>query len=238
MLKMNQKAHVVATTGQTEIDKKLGGGIPMGSLTLVEGQSDSGKSVLSQQICFGSLQAELGVAYYTSENTVKSLVTQMISLNMDVTDYFLIDQLRIYPLALPAKTNDADAIFTRLLGHMQSLPKKFKLVIIDSLTNVVSHSNETSVIDFFTACKQYCDEDRILLIVAHTSAFDERMFIRVRSLCDAHFSLRVEVVGERLIKVMEVSKVRNAELNSGNIVSFDVEAGLGIRIIPVSKAKA
>ena len=33
------------STWNAEIDKKMGGGIPMGSLTLVEGQSDAGKSV-------------------------------------------------------------------------------------------------------------------------------------------------------------------------------------------------
>jgi flagellar protein FlaH len=41
-----------------------------------------------------------------------------------------------------------------------------------------------------------------------------------------------------MIKVMEVAKVRGAEMNTGAIVSFDVEPGLGIRVIPYSKAKA
>ena len=39
----------VITTGQADLDAKLGGGIPVGSLTLLDGQSDSGKSVVSQQ---------------------------------------------------------------------------------------------------------------------------------------------------------------------------------------------
>ena len=64
------------------------------------------------------------------------------------------------------------------------------------------------------------------------------MLIRIRSLCDAHLRLRMEEVGERLVKVLEAAKVRNAERTTGNIVSFDVEPGLGIRIIPISKAKA
>ena len=41
-------ARRVVSTGNSEIDKKLGGGIPLGSMTLIEGESDSGKSVLSQ----------------------------------------------------------------------------------------------------------------------------------------------------------------------------------------------
>ena len=45
----------IISTGIDDIDKKLGGGIPIGSLTLIEGQSGSGKSVLSQQFTWGSL---------------------------------------------------------------------------------------------------------------------------------------------------------------------------------------
>ncbi len=39
----------VISTGSAEIDKKLGGGIPVGSLVLLEGQSESGKSVVSNK---------------------------------------------------------------------------------------------------------------------------------------------------------------------------------------------
>ncbi len=77
----------VISTGNTEIDKKLGGGIPVGSLVLMEGQSDAGKSVVSQHFTYGGLKARMGIAYYTTENTVKSLMSQMSSLDMDVMDY-------------------------------------------------------------------------------------------------------------------------------------------------------
>jgi archaellum biogenesis ATPase FlaH len=37
---------------------------------------------------------------------------------------------------------------------------------------------------------------------------------------------------------MEVAKVRNAMQSTGNIISFGVEPDLGMKIIPISKAKA
>ncbi len=46
---MNLAPEGIISTGNAEIDTKLGGGIPVGSLALVEGQSASGKSVLAQQ---------------------------------------------------------------------------------------------------------------------------------------------------------------------------------------------
>jgi flagellar protein FlaH len=37
---------------------------------------------------------------------------------------------------------------------------------------------------------------------------------------------------------MEVCKVRGASKATGNIVSFDVEPHIGIRIVPITRAKA
>ncbi len=94
---MTTETTQIISTGSSEIDKKMGGGIPTGSLVLLEGQSDAGKSVLSQHFSHGALSAKMSVAYYTTENTVKSLMSQMASLDLDVTDFFLCDRMRVYP---------------------------------------------------------------------------------------------------------------------------------------------
>ena len=229
----------IISTGSGEIDKKLGGGIPVGSLVLLEGQSDAGKSVLSQHFSHGALSNRMSIAYYTTENTVKSLMSQMGSLNLDVTDYFLCDRMRVYPLETGSvQDNDARRAFQLLINHFESLPVWFKLVVVDSLTALVAHSDDRAIIDFFAGCKGLCDKGRTIIAVVHSYAFDDRMLIRIRSLCDAHLILKMEQVGERLIKILEVAKVRNAEQSTGNVISFDVEPGLGMKIIPISKAKA
>jgi flagellar protein FlaH len=217
----------------------MGGGIPVGSLVLLEGQSDAGKSVLSQHLTHGALTSRMSVAYYTTENTVKSLMSQMASLNLDVVDYFLCDRMRVYPLEIGSLEEDATKeAFQSLIDHFETLPTRFTLEIVDSLTGLVSHSDDRAIIDFFAGCKQLCDQGRTIVAVVHSYAFDDRMLIRVRSLCDAHLTLKMEQVGERLIKIMEVAKVRNADQSTGNIISFDVEPGMGMKIIPISKAKA
>lgn len=226
------------STASAEIDKKLGGGIPIGSLTLIEGQSDAGKSVLSQHMCYGALQADLGVAYYTTENTVKSLLSQMSSLSLDVPDPFLVDRLRIYPMQIATKGVDTELVFSRLARHTATLPESFRVIIVDSLTNIITHGEDSSIVDFFVACKELCDNGRTVFTIIHSYAFAEAMLIRVRSMCDAHLRLKMEQVGEKLVKMLEASKVRNAELSTGNIISFDVEPGMGMKIIPITKAKA
>jgi flagellar protein FlaH len=50
--------------------------------------------------------------------------------------------------------------------------------------------------------------------------------------------MRVEDLGTQLVKVMEVAKIRGANKTTGNVVSFDVEPNFGMKIIPITKAKA
>jgi len=237
MVSEGRKREVICT-GVPEVDEKLGGGIPVGSLTLIEGHSDAGKSVLCQHLTWGTLSAaQAGVVYYTTENSVKSLITQMDSLSLFTQDYFLADHLRVYPLTFHTYVQDGQKPFYVLKHHFARLPKRFKLVIVDSITLLVSHSNPTSIIDFFSQCKNLCDEDRSIVLVAHSYAFEEDMLSRTRSLCDARFRLRLEQVGDRMIKLMEVLKVRGADRPTGDVVSFDIEPGVGMRIIPLAKAR-
>jgi flagellar protein FlaH len=231
-----KKKREVIVTGVAEIDDKLGGGIPVGSLCLVEGHADAGKSVLCQHLTYGTLRSgQAGVAYYTTENSVRSLIAQMDSLSLCTLDYFLCDRLRIYPLVF--SSGNCREIFKLLKYHFSKLPADFKLIIIDSITLLISHSEPVSIIDFFAECKHLCDKGRTIILVAHSYAFEEEMLSRTRSVCDARFRLRLEAVGDRMVKLLEVLKVRGADRTTGDVVSFDVEPKIGMRVIPLSKAR-
>ena len=66
----------------------------------------------------------------------------------------------------------------------------------------------------------------------------ERVLTRVRSGRDAHLRLLVEPGASELVKTMEIAKVMGAEMATGSIISFSIEPGIGMRIIPMSKARA
>ncbi len=238
MAARSDKKQEVILTGVPEVDEKLGGGIPLGSLCLIEGHSDAGKSVLCQHLTHGTLvSGDTSVAYYTTENNVRSLITQMDSLSLHVLDHFLADHLRVYPLTFRSNMQGGQKPFYVLTHHFSRLPDSFSLIIIDSITLLVSHSNPVAIIDFFSRCKGLCDEGRTIILVAHSYAFEEDLLSRTRSLCDARFRLRLEQVGDRMVKLMEVLKVRGADRPTGDVVSFDIEPKVGMRIIPLAKAR-
>lgn len=226
----------LVTTGNSEIDKKIGGGLPMSSLTLIEGQSDAGKSVLVQQFTWGTLHSGLRIDMYTTENTTASLFRQMRSLALEIDDFFLVGRINVYPVPNSFTEEQSHQIFVKLLDHVAK--SRADVVIVDSLTAFVTHASEPETLDFFSRAKELCDGERSLILTMHSYASTEQLLTRLRSMCDAHLRLRVEEVGTQLVKVLEVSKVRGAAKSTGNIVAFDVEPNLGMRIIPVTKAKA
>ena len=111
--------------------------------------------------------------------------------------------------------------------------------MMDQLRKELLASEEpVRLVAFFEACQELVTESRTVVIVASTYAFDDTTLARLRSMCDAHFTLRTEEVGEQIVKILEVAKVRGASKTTGNIITFDVEPGIGIKIIPISKASA
>ncbi len=229
------QAKGVVSTGSTEIDNKMGGGIPLGSLTLIEGGSHSGKSVLTQQLTWGSLRNGFRLSLFTSENTVKSLMRQMQSLNIDVLGYLLVGRLRLYPVEVAHSKGEA---LEALLGAIRAeRGRGQEMIFVDALTPCIMGTPAEQVVGYFEQCKRLCSEGATVLTVVHSHAVDQDLLIRIQSLCDAHLRLRTENAGSRLVKIMEVAKIRGASKNTGNIVSFEIEPTIGMRIIPLSKAQ-
>jgi len=115
----------IISTGSVEIDKKMGGGIPEGSLILIEGQSNAGKSVITQQLLNGALNSGFRCILYTTENTPQSLFRQMASLDLDVTDFFLLGALNVYRAPGALDPDMAATIFDEILDHLATLEGRF-----------------------------------------------------------------------------------------------------------------
>ncbi len=230
------RAERVITTGNVELDKKIGGGLPIGSLTLIEGGSDSGKSSLSQQMIWGSLKDDQRVSLLTTENTPKSLITQMKSLGLDVIDYYFLGRLKIYPLHTSSMRQE---LVQGLYSLLNVIGKEINDVIfVDSITGFIDGAPTDDVVSFFETAKIYCSNGKTIVIVIHSVAAREEFTItRVRSICDAHLVLRTVEEGGRLMKILEVAKVRGAQKSTGTIWGFDVEPKRGIRIIPIRKVR-
>jgi flagellar protein FlaH len=225
------------TLGVMDIDKRLGGGLPADSLTLVEGDPDAGKSVVVQQLTFGALKEGFRTSIFLSESNSRGFLDQMDSLGMSSTDYYLIGRLSLYQKNLRVEQEKADRILQKLLRHIEDSDKR-DLFIMDSITPLLFQFDERYVLSFLANCRDLAELGRTIIVTLHSYAISEALRFRADSIVDAHLRLRIEDLGQRLVRTLEVSKIRGAAKTADNAVSFTVQPGMGLKSVPISKTKA
>ena len=229
--------HIIST-GNYELDKRIADGLPLVSLTLIEGENDTGKSVLTQQIMWGAMKQGLSVDLFTTENTTKSFIKQMESMSLDISEYFAWGYLKVFPLHIVGAEwtkEEMEGTLQRLIARIKQSPAQ--VAIIDSLTLFTEYAETETILSFFTSCKSLVDRGKTILITLHTYAFEEDTLVRIRSICDAHLNMKKALVGDKYVMVLEVVKVRGARKTTGNLVSFEVHPGYGMKVIPMSFAR-
>lgn len=232
------EAKNILSTGNVEIDRKIADGLPLQSLTLIEGENDTGKSVLTQQIIWGAMKQGLDVDLFSTEMTTQSFLKQMESMSLDISDYFAWGYIRLFPVHIVGfdwSKTEMDGILQRVINHISTT--KAQVIIIDSLTLFTEYTTNDVVLTFFTNCKNLVDTGKTILITLHTYSFEEDTLVRIRSICDAHLVMKRSLVGEKYVMVLEVVKVRGAHKATGNLVSFEVHPGFGMKIIPITMAR-
>lgn len=252
----------VITTGDAEMDKKIGGGLPLGSLTLIEGDNDSGKSTLAQQMIWGSLNDGQKIGVFTTENTTRSFLDHMASLGFDVIDYYLLGWLKIYPLrfasergrGLDEELESQDANILQYIGSLSEKGREVvqgvrnlldmmsregnEVIFIDSLTGFFSGAAVDEIVNFFESAKHQCNMGKTIVIILHAiHGHEPFLTTRIRSMCDSHLVLRTMSEMGKVLKLLEIAKVRGAQRVTGDIWGFEVMPELGIRIIPIRKVQ-
>lgn len=81
-----------------ELSERLGGGLPKGSLIVVEGPFGAGKSLFTQRVLYGLAENDHKVAMVSTELTTLGFVRQMKSLEYPVDRHLLGRNLLFFPV--------------------------------------------------------------------------------------------------------------------------------------------
>jgi flagellar protein FlaH len=223
--------------GVTDVDKRLGGGLPLETITLVEGDPESGKSVVIEQLAFNALRVGLRVVAFLSETKPRQFLDQMQSLGMPSMDYYLVRRLSIYPVNLRVDQERAERIMRKLLRYIEAA-QGVDLIIFDSVTPLLFQFDARYVLSFLATCKDLAALGKTIIVTLHSYAINESLRLRADSIVDAHLRLRIEELGKQVVRTLEVAKIRGAVKTIANSVSFTVEPGIGLKTVPISKTKA
>jgi flagellar protein FlaH len=223
--------------GVMDIDKKLGGGLPLDTITLVEGDPESGKSVIVQQLAYNAMKDGLKTDVFLAEMSAREFLNQMQSLGMPSMDYYLLRRLSLYQSNLRVDHEKAERLMRRLLQYIEK-PGGAELIVVDSITPLLFQFDARYVLSFLATCKELANMGKTILVTLHSYAINESLRFRADSIVDAHLRLKIEELGKQVVRTLEVCKIRGAVKTVGNSVSFSVEPGVGLKSIPISKTKA
>lgn len=233
------------TAGVKDIAEALGGGIREGSLMIIEGETRSGKSMISQHIAYGILRSrDSAVAYYSAEDNSKTLLGKMEDMALDVRQDLVTDRFRVYEIIPGNNLRYSEKFLKLIIKHITDLPKRFGLAIVDSVTPFMSRVDSTVKIDFLHACKELCEDERSVVLALDTHVFESKTLKRAYSMSDYYLKLRSSdtvldtgQVDTRIIKILDVTKLGGAERHAGEGMKFEIKPGVGIQILPFVKVR-
>src|SRR5688572_28380766 len=117
-------------TGIEHLDAILHGGLPKGSVTVVAGAPGSGKTILTQQICFNNASAKHRVLSFT---TLSELVAKALC-NLQQFEFFdrklVGGAVQFVDLGIMLRSSGLAATGTLFMEHVKKV--KPALVVIDS----------------------------------------------------------------------------------------------------------
>ncbi len=210
-----------------EFHKKLGGGIPAGTIGLIKGEHGSGKSVICQRMTYGLLRNDVTVTYVSTQLTTVEFINQMNSLGYDVTRYIISRRLLfipVYPLIQePLKRMD----FSERLMSAKELFEN-DVIIIDCFTTLVrADIDPDSVVKLMGFFKRLASLDKAIILTA-LDELEKEVMDEIESACSFVAETIVKKFGTELKNIMLIKKYNMAASVYSKQITFRVEPKIGL----------
>ncbi|AIF69305.1 hypothetical protein PAP_04470 [Palaeococcus pacificus DY20341] len=215
------------TIKNDELHRRLGGGIPAGTIALIEGDTGSGKSVFSQRLLYGFLSNNHSVAYISSQYTTVEFINQMYSLGYEIIPFLIKKRLSfvsLYPLLSDISEEE------RFLNRLISEPRIWddpEVTIIDSITPIIRNSTPTSLRAFMEHIKKLSSLGKVIILTINEKDVERDIILKLETVSTLLIKLDVKVFGGDLKNSAKIVKYNKALGIYQKIIPFRVEPKVG-----------
>ncbi|GGM70369.1 flagellar protein FlaH [Halarchaeum rubridurum] len=232
------------------VSNAFGGGLPAGSLVLVEGEHGAGKSVLGQRFCYGLCETGTTVTYVSQEETSASFIEQTRSLDYDPVDHLLRERLLFLHAnvdtfdAIDEQGDDADGPRRELLTRMMHAGTMWQsdVVVIDGFDAIlrsdpqfqraVEQNREDDVIqNVLSFFRQLLADDKTVVLTVNPDSLSGRALRPLRDTSGVYLQLNTKQVAGDVRREIIVRKFANMGDQVDDSISFDVQVNRGMTIV-------
>jgi len=228
------------------LNKELGGGIPRGSIVLMEGDYGAGKSAISQRFSYGFTRENSTVTFLSTELTVSGFIDQMHSLSYDITKPLLREEL----LFLHADFDSAGALRGNDQKDRKQLLKRLMeaevmwepdVVILDTFDAILrndptfeslvrQNDERQAALEIISFFRDMISDGKIIILTVDPSTVDEEAIGPFRSIADVFIEIQMIEVGNDIRRQLQVKRFAGMGEQVGDTIGFSVRSGTGIVI--------
>jgi circadian clock protein KaiC len=216
------------SSGLTELDQLLGGGLDRGTTALFIGQSGTGKSTLALQYAASMAGRGEGAMIFALEEVRDIMMARAANLGLDLAEHVQSGLVTVQQVD-PAELSPGE-FAARIRCKVEA---GCKLVVIDSLGGYLNAMpGEKSLTNQLHELCSYLNQQGVITILTlpqHGLVANAEAPLDISYLADAVVSLRFFEAGGEVKQAIAVIKKRSGD-HEKSIREFRLESGKGIRV--------
>ena len=234
-MQKSQQRLLDITLPRDELNRTIGGGLPINSLALLEGPDGAGKSLIAQRAAYGLLQNGHSVSYLSTELNTTGFIEQMASLNYDVK-YDMLDEKMFFISLFPFY--GSGKLKNNFLDVLLESKKLFAndVIIFDTLSFLLvdDQLNQEDAFAFLTFLKRLNSLGKTVLVCVDPEHLNQKLLSLIRTSCDIIFELQLREFAGQPVRIISVKRFKRAGGEVNSAIPFRVEPGKGLVIEIVS----
>ncbi len=213
-----------------DIHKRLGGGIPYGSIILIEGEESTGKSIIAQRLVYGFLQNNHTVTYISTQLTTVEFVKQMMSVEYNVNKKLLDGTLLYIPVYPLISDNIQKEDFINKIMINRTFYEK-DIIVFDTLSSlVVNDASDVKINDLLAFFKRIAAMNKIIIYTVNPKELPESILTMLRTAATMVFKTNIYSFGGSVKNTVKIEKYNLAIGSYQKTMVFRVEPKLGIAV--------
>lgn len=239
----------IGLQSRDRLSNSLGGGLPRGSIVLIEGQYGAGKSSLCQRFVYGLAEEFYQSTLVSTELTTGGFIGQMHSLNYDVTRH-LLDRRILFlhadvqrgtslQRAPPAHHRERRSLLAPLMNATKMWESD--VIVIDTFDSILRNDavfdalvrydgGRQAALEILSFFRFIAATGRTIVITMDPTTVTDETIGPFRSIADVILDLTMEDVAREVRRSIRVKRFAGMGDQVADHIGFSVRAGTGIVI--------